>query len=89
MCSSDQCGTLGRLTHATNASPQIRHTSSSKSSTVAPVIAGQTGVEPILQGAADFDLELIESRTSDARSQELIYPDGGHSGPTASKRATA
>jgi dihydrofolate reductase len=41
--------------------------------TVFPVIAGQTGVEPIFQGAADFDLELIESRTFDNRSQELIY----------------
>jgi dihydrofolate reductase len=41
--------------------------------TIFPVIAGQTGVEPIFQGAADFDLELIESRTYDGRSQELIY----------------
>ena len=41
--------------------------------TVFPVIAGQTGVEPIFQGAADFDLELIESRTFDNQSQELIY----------------
>jgi dihydrofolate reductase len=40
--------------------------------TIFPVIAGQTGVEPIFQGAADFDLELIESRTY-GRSQELIY----------------
>ncbi len=41
--------------------------------TVFPVIAGQTGVEPIFQGAADFDLELIESRTFDGRTQELTY----------------
>ncbi|GAA3558063.1 dihydrofolate reductase family protein [Kribbella ginsengisoli] len=41
--------------------------------TVFPVIAGQTGVEPIFQGAADFDLELIESHTFDGRTQELIY----------------
>ena len=41
--------------------------------TVFPVIAGQTGVEPIFQGAADFDLDLIESRTFDGRTQELIY----------------
>jgi dihydrofolate reductase len=41
--------------------------------TVFPVIAGQTGVEPIFQGAADFDLELIESRTFDGRTQELSY----------------
>ncbi|RLP93314.1 deaminase [Micromonospora sp. BL4] len=41
--------------------------------TVFPVITGQTGTEPIFQGAADFDLELVESRTLDGRSQELIY----------------
>jgi dihydrofolate reductase len=41
--------------------------------TIFPVITGQTGVDPIFQGAADFDLELIESRTLDAHIQELIY----------------
>jgi dihydrofolate reductase len=41
--------------------------------TIFPVLAGQTGVEPIFQGAADFDLELIETRTFDGRTQELIY----------------
>jgi dihydrofolate reductase len=41
--------------------------------TVFPVITGQTGFEPIFADAADFDLELIESRTLDARTQELIY----------------
>jgi dihydrofolate reductase len=41
--------------------------------TIFPVITGQTGEEPIFQGAADFDLELIESRTFDGRIQELIY----------------
>ncbi|MEU8088295.1 dihydrofolate reductase family protein [Micromonospora sp. NPDC049101] len=41
--------------------------------TVFPVITGKTGTEPIFQGAADFDLELIESRTLDGRTQELIY----------------
>jgi dihydrofolate reductase len=41
--------------------------------TVFPVITGQTGVDPIFQGAADFDLELIESRTLDGHIQELIY----------------
>jgi dihydrofolate reductase len=41
--------------------------------TVFPVISGQTGVEPIFQGAADFDLELMESRTLDDHTQELIY----------------
>jgi dihydrofolate reductase len=41
--------------------------------TVFPVITGQTGDEPIFQGAADFDLELIESRTLDGHISELIY----------------
>jgi dihydrofolate reductase len=41
--------------------------------TVFPVIAGKTGVEPVFEGAADFDLELIESHTFDNLSQELIY----------------
>jgi dihydrofolate reductase len=38
-----------------------------------PVITGQTGDDPIFQGAADFDLELIDSRTLDGSTQELIY----------------
>ena len=41
--------------------------------TVFPVITGQTGQEPIVQGAADFDFELIESRTLDSDIQEFIY----------------
>src|SRR5580700_5840573 len=41
--------------------------------TLFPVITGQTGDEPIFQGAADFDLGLIESRMFDGRTQELIY----------------
>lgn len=41
--------------------------------TLFPVITAQTGVDPIFQGAADFDLELIESRTFDGHTQELIY----------------
>ena len=41
--------------------------------TIFPVITGQTGAEPIFGGAADFDLELIESRTFDRHIQELIY----------------
>jgi hypothetical protein len=38
-----------------------------------PVITGQTGLDPIFQGAADFDLELVENRTLDGHIQELIY----------------
>ncbi len=41
--------------------------------TLFPVITGKTGTDPIFQGAADFDLELIESRTLDSHTQELIY----------------
>ena len=41
--------------------------------TLFPVITGQTGTDQIFQGASDFDLELIESRTLDGRTQELIY----------------
>jgi dihydrofolate reductase len=41
--------------------------------TLFPVITGKTGEEPIFGGAADFDLELIESRTLDGNTQELIY----------------
>ena len=41
--------------------------------TLFPVITGQTGRDAIFQGAADFDLELIESRTLDGNVQELIY----------------
>ncbi|HEY6314213.1 MAG TPA: dihydrofolate reductase family protein [Streptosporangiaceae bacterium] len=41
--------------------------------TLFPVITGQTGTDPIFGGAADFDLELIESRTLDRHTQELIY----------------
>jgi dihydrofolate reductase len=41
--------------------------------TLFPVVTGKTGADPIFQGAADFDLELIESRTLDGHIQELIY----------------
>ncbi|NRQ38633.1 deaminase [Nonomuraea sp. NN258] len=41
--------------------------------TIFPVITGRTGTDPIFQGAADFDLDLIETRTLDGRTQELIY----------------
>ena len=46
--------------------------------TIFPVITGQTGAEPIFGGAADFDLELIESRTFDGHIQELIYRPALH-----------
>src|SRR4051795_8489314 len=46
--------------------------------TLFPVITGQTGLDPIFQGAADFDLELIESRTLDGHIQELVYRPSLH-----------
>ncbi|MFK4099390.1 dihydrofolate reductase family protein [Streptomyces sp. NPDC019531] len=41
--------------------------------TLFPVITGRTGLAPIFQGAPDFDLELLESRTLDGNIQELVY----------------
>ena len=41
--------------------------------TLYPVITGQTGLEPVFGGAADFDLELLDTRTLDGHIQELIY----------------
>jgi dihydrofolate reductase len=41
--------------------------------TLFPVISGQTGTDPIFQGAADFDLELVANRTFDGHIQELVY----------------
>ena len=41
--------------------------------TIFPVISGQTGTRPIFEGAADFDLELLESRKLDGHTQELTY----------------
>jgi dihydrofolate reductase len=38
-----------------------------------PVITGQTGQQPIFENAAEFDLELVESRTLDGHTQELLY----------------
>ena len=41
--------------------------------TIFPVITGRTGADPVFRGAADFDLELVSSRTLDGRTQELVY----------------
>lgn len=41
--------------------------------TLFPVITGRTGLDPVFQGGADFDLELIEHRTLDGDIQELVY----------------
>ena len=37
--------------------------------TLFPVVTGQTGTDPIFQGAADFDLELLDSRLLDGRTR--------------------
>ncbi len=41
--------------------------------TLFPVVCGVTGTEPIFKGASDLDLELLEHRTLDGSTQELIY----------------
>jgi dihydrofolate reductase len=41
--------------------------------TVFPVVAAQTGDEPVFAGAGDYDLDLLETRTLDGRTQELVY----------------
>jgi dihydrofolate reductase len=46
--------------------------------TIFPVISGRTGTSPILRGAGDFDLELLESRTLDGHTQELVYRPTAH-----------
>lgn len=46
--------------------------------TVFPVITGQTGLDPIFRGAADYDLELLEQRTLDGHIQELVYRPTRH-----------
>ncbi|GAA0575126.1 dihydrofolate reductase family protein [Actinomadura livida] len=46
--------------------------------TIFPVIAGRTGADPVFKGAPDFDLELLESRTLDGRTQELTYRPALH-----------
>ena len=46
--------------------------------TIFPVISGRTGTTPIFGGAGDFDLELLESRTLDGRTQELVYRPTAH-----------
>ena len=46
--------------------------------TLFPVITGETGADPIFDGAADFDLELLEQRTLDGHIQELVYRPSLH-----------
>jgi dihydrofolate reductase len=46
--------------------------------TLFPVISGRTGTAPVFRGAADFDLELLESRTLDGNIKELVYRPSLH-----------
>ena len=46
--------------------------------TIFPVLTGRTGSEPVFRDAADFDLELLESRTLDVHTQELVYRPTAH-----------
>ena len=51
--------------------------------TLFPVVTGQTGLDPIFAGAADFDLELLERRTLDGHIEELVYRPTRIDGPRA------
>ncbi|MDD7965380.1 dihydrofolate reductase family protein [Actinomycetospora lemnae] len=46
--------------------------------TIFPVLTGRTGTEPVLGGMEDFDLELLEQRTLDGHTQELVYRPTRH-----------
>jgi len=46
--------------------------------TLFPVVTGQTGLDPVFEGAADFDLELVDQRTLDGHIQELTYRPSLH-----------
>jgi dihydrofolate reductase len=41
--------------------------------TLFPVVSSRTGTSPILAGAGDYDLELLENRTFDSRTVVLAY----------------
>ena len=49
--------------------------------TLFPVITGQTGLDPVFRSAADYDLELLESRTLDRHVQQLTYRPVLHTAP--------
>ena len=53
------------------------------------VVSGQTGTDPIFHGAADFDLELLQSHTLDGHIQELIYRPPSMSQPVQRYRCPA
>ena len=55
--------------------------------TVFPVVCAQSGDEPVWAGAEDFDLDLLETRTFDGRTQELVYRPTLRTWPTDSPAA--
>jgi dihydrofolate reductase len=54
--------------------------------TIFPVISGRTGTAPVLAGAADLDLELLEQRTLDGNIQELVYRPTLHANAAGTMR---
>lgn len=46
--------------------------------TVFPVVTAQSGLEPLFEGGPDLDLELVDSRTFDGRTQLLKYVPALH-----------
>jgi dihydrofolate reductase len=46
--------------------------------TVFPVICARTGADPVFAGWGDVDLELLESRTLDGHTRELVYRPTRH-----------
>ncbi|MHC2998437.1 dihydrofolate reductase family protein [Microbacterium sp. HJ5] len=46
--------------------------------TVFPVLSGRTGSDPVFAGAEDFDLELVDERTFDGGTKELLYRPTRH-----------
>jgi dihydrofolate reductase len=50
--------------------------------TIFPVVSGRTGTSRVLDGAEDFDLELLESHVLDSRTQELVYRPTRHRATT-------
>ena len=54
--------------------------------TLFPVISWRTGTHRIFEGAADFDLELIENRTVDRNIRELTYRPTLHGAGSSRRR---
>src|SRR5690606_38171669 len=55
--------------------------------TIFPVLTGHSGSAPVLGGVDDYDLELIDSKLLDGRTQELRYRPTRHHPARASRFA--